>query len=270
MNAIWIVVAFAAGAAAGGGAAWVAFKKEQVRYGKLLAFMLHELNTPLTSLHMTVLNFLQGVFGPLPKDQESWINVLREQTTRLGYLMGDTRDFVHMQFHRDLKPHPEPVALAATLAELLSQMESSLSRGGVEIVRQFAEGLPDAAADKDQIQRILYAVIANARKFQSGGKVFLELQQLPPQPNAARRELELIVSYQGPKVTPDNAAAMLDLFYPMRRRNDSDVLPCVGLGLGFCRELLERQEGTLTFEVEESGLSRIRVRLPVSAVSGRM
>ena len=71
-------------------------------------------------------------------------------------------------------------------------------------------------------------------------------------------------------MTPDNAAAMLDLFYPMRRRNDSDVLPCVGLGLGFCRELLERQEGTLTFEVEESGLSRIRVRLPVSAVSGRM
>ena len=270
MGWIWGVVGFVAGLALGGGLAFAAFKRQQLRYGKLLAFVLHELNTPLTSLHMTVLNFLQGVFGELPKDHRSWMVVLKEQTTRLGYLLGDTRDLVHMQFHKDLKPHPEPVGLAACVEELIGQMESSLSRGGVEVVRQMATGLPDVSVDKDELQRVLYSVIANARKFQTGGRVFIDLQELPPQPNAATRQQELVVSYQGPKLSRGETAAMLDLFYPMAKKKDSDVLPCVGLGLGFCRELLERQNGSLNLEVDEGGLSRIRLRLSVPAVSGTM
>lgn len=270
MTSIIAVAAFVGGALAGGAGAWYAFRREHVRYGRLFAFMLHELNTPLTSLHMTVLNFLQGVFGPLPKEHENWMNVLKEQTTRLGYLMGDTRDLVHMKFHQDLKPHPESVAVGPLIGELLGQMETSMTRSGVEVVRQIAEGLPDAFADKDELQRVLFSVIANARKFQSGGRIFISLQELPPEPNSAQRRLELVVSYQGPKLSPTDASAMLDLFYPARRKKNSDVLPCVGLGLGFCREILIRQDSSLGIEVDGNGLSRIRVRLPVPAVSDTM
>lgn len=57
---------FAAGWAA---AAWRGRRLERTR-ARMLSFVSHELNTPVTSLRMTVSNFLSGVFGPVPEEQK--------------------------------------------------------------------------------------------------------------------------------------------------------------------------------------------------------
>lgn len=238
------------------------------KYGKLLSFTMHEVNTPLTSLHMTVLNFLQGVFGPLPKEHGAWMSVLSEQTIRMGYLLGDARDLLHLKFHRDLRAHPESLSLNKLLAEELSHTKSSFGRAGIEVDMRVPENLPDIQVDKDQMQRLISGLLANARKFQSGGRVFLSIQELPPESGASTRFVGLEIGYKGPKMAPDEAQRVLDLFYPTYRRKGSEVLPCVGLGLGFCRILAELQGGALSLQVDDDGTSRIRVRLPVASVSG--
>lgn len=268
MNWLWAPVGFLAGLGIGWFLAYRWNARLRLRYGKLLSFALHEVNTPLTALHMTVLNFLQGIFGPMSKDQETWMKVVGEQTSRMSHLLRDVRDLLHLEFHRDLKSHLEPLSLETLLRNELSRTESSMARAGVKVSLEAASNLPDVQADKDQVQRIISSLLANARKFQSGGRVFVSLRELPPEPQEAVRHLELGVSYQGLKMAFSEARQVLDLFYPVERRRDSEVLPCVGLGLGFCRILLERQGGSLSLEVDDGGVSHIRARLPVASLSG--
>ena len=158
--------------------------------------------------------------------------------------------------------------LETLLQDLLSQSESSMVRGGVNMSLQVAPNLPQIMADKDQVQRVLSSVLANARKFQNDGRVFVALRELAPEAGASMRFLELTVSYHGPKLAASDVQKVLDLFYPIdQRETGSEVLPCVGLGLSFCQILVERQGGKLTFDADESGASRIRALLPVASVS---
>ena len=61
------------------------------------------------------------------------MNILKEQTLRLGYLLGDFRDLIHMQFQKALAIYREPCSLEAILREesdekILSRARFALSR----------------------------------------------------------------------------------------------------------------------------------------------
>ncbi|MBI2788271.1 MAG: hypothetical protein HYX59_06260 [Elusimicrobia bacterium] len=92
-----------AGAAVAGLAAQAAYRRKAALFGRLFSFAMHELNTPITAVNMTVLNLLSEVFGELPAPLKPWIEMTREQVGRLNGLVGEVRDFVHMELHQDLR-----------------------------------------------------------------------------------------------------------------------------------------------------------------------
>ena len=99
--------AFLAGVITGGVFAGLAaqalYRRKAALFGRLFSFAMHELNTPITAVNMTVLNLLSGVFGELPGQLTPWIEMTREQVGRLNGLVGEVRDFVHMELHEDLR-----------------------------------------------------------------------------------------------------------------------------------------------------------------------
>jgi len=249
-----LIAGLVLGALAGWGAAVFWFSRRRGRDGRFLSFIAHEMSSPLASLHMTILNFIQGVFGPPPKEHEPWLQLLKEQSSRLNFLMGGFQDFVHMEFRKDFWLHVESLDLAVLVRETVDGMKGSLDRSGARLELDAAEGLPKVSGDRDRLQRVIASLLEYAKKFRAGGDIGVSVRP-------AGGGVEMEVRYQGRRIDPSEVAGMLSLYYPAQKP-DSRLLPSAGLGLGICRKVVESHRGSMAMEVDDGGASRIRVVLP--------
>jgi len=145
--------AFLAGAVLGGAvaglAAQAAYRRKAALFGRLFSFAMHELNTPITAVNMTVLNLLSEVFGKLPAPLKPWIEMTREQVGRLNGLVGEVRDFVHMELHEDLRVE----CVELTVAEIRHAIRAAT------IKMAFCPVLCGASFKNKGVQALLDAVI---------------------------------------------------------------------------------------------------------------
>ena len=250
--------AFLAGAAAGSVlasvAAWRLTEERAARYGRLFSFAMHEINTPVTAVNMTVINLLSGVFGDVPADQVKWIELTRDQMGRLNALVGEIRDLVHMELHRELRWSLSAAAPKALIEEALTTIRRGLEHASIELRVELPEDLPAVRTDADRAVRSLSSLLFHARKFRVGGAVTIR----------ALRRGSLIafeVEYVGPELDPREARRSLELFYPVHGRKDQ-VLAATGLGLGLIRAVMRRVGGDLDLAVEDKGRTRLILLLP--------
>ncbi len=240
-----LAAAFIAGAVMGGLAAWSYYQRRSRLFGRLFSFAMHEFNTPITAVNMTVLNLLSEVFGPLPAPLKPWIEMTREQVGRLNGLVGEIRDFVHMELHEDLRVADLEVTAQEILNDALVSIRQGMEQAGVEFSVVAAKDLPALRTDPDRAARCLSSVLFHARKFRQSGPISLKVDRTPSGASFA-------VAYTGPRLSPETAEECLELYYPAIHRNDQ-VLGATGLGLGLVRAVARLIGGDLDFRVEETG-----------------
>jgi signal transduction histidine kinase len=257
---IWL--ALAAGAAAGW-AARLAFERRALhRRGRMLSFVAHELNTPLTAVNMTVLNFLSGIFGTMPRDQQDWMLMVKEQLVRLNGLVGELRDFIHLEFQRDLRIRTEPTDLQGILKMVLSQTEGTVTRSGARLDVKIQDDLPPVQADPERVQRVLASVLAHARKFRKDGPISVSAF-------AEGGAGEVRIAFTSNTPLEGDPERILELYYPISGGASSQLLSSVGTGLGLCRVLVEHQGGTLRV-ASDGAATEIRLRLPLVGSGPKM
>jgi signal transduction histidine kinase len=251
--------AFIAGAVSGGFvagfAAWRLTEARAAQYGRLFSFAMHEINTPVTAVNMTVINLLSGVFGDVPAEQVKWIEMTRDQVGRLNALVGEIRDLVHMELHRELRGGLTAVEPGELIEEALITMRRGFSHAGIELVVEPAEGLPKVRTDAERAARSLASLLFHARKFRAGGG--------PVVVRAARRGAAVAVEieYAGQRLDPAEARRSLELFYPARDRKDQ-ILAATGLGLGLIKAVMRRVGSDLELSVDERGLTKLVLLMP--------
>lgn len=240
---------FAAGALSGAVVAALAarwrYRRNAEEYARLFSFAMHELNTPLTAVNMTVLNLLSDVFGELPTPLKPWVEMTREQVGRLNCLVGEVRDFVHMELHKDLRVSMAELSVAEILDEALVSISRGMEQAGVEFTVVRAENLPNVRTDPDRAARGLSSVLFHARKFRTGGPITLKTAKVPG-------AVAFTVAYQGPRLSAEEVGASLELYYPARTRKDQ-VLGATGMGLGLIRAVARLIGGDFELRVEEDG-----------------
>ncbi len=247
---------FAAGAACA--AAVAAWRRARFRaeLGRFLSFAAHELNTPATAINMTVLNIAGGVFGEVPKDQLQWLEMTREQLGRLNGMVGELRDFVHLELGHDLAVRLEDVEPAEIVASAARAVKVGTDHARIELTTEVPPGLPKARADADRLARSLTTLIFHARKFRATGPIRVSAR--------VNGGIEFDVEYAGQKLSPADAALSLELMFPARAR-ETRSMTAAGLGLGIVRELARRQGGDLELSVSPEGLQTLRLRVPAKA-----
>lgn len=245
----------AVGAALCGLGGWLLWRRELARLGRLLSFAGHEINTPLTAVSMTALNFLSGIFGEIPPEQAKWLQMLRAQSSRMGSIVGELRDLIHHHMRRDLVIFVEEVSVPETVDAVLRAVGSSVCESGVRVKTEL-DGLPPVMADPDRLFRTISSMFFHARKFRTAGDMRLKARALPG-------EVELALEYAGAKLSRDDVDHSLDLFYPARRRKDQ-MLCCVGMGLGMLRVVARLQGGDFDFGVDADGTARLALRMPTT------
>jgi signal transduction histidine kinase len=230
--------------------------RRAARNGRLFSFALHEINTPVTAVNMTLINLASGVFGPVPADQARWLEMSRDQIARLGSIVGELRDLVHLEFTRDLSTTPEKVDVAELVGAVALSLRGGFAASGAALEQPGPAAAGAMFCDRDRAARSLESLLYHARKFRLSGPVTL---------TAVRDAgfVRLSVAYVGPAMSPAEARESLDVFYPAQERR-SHTLSSSGAGLGLVRAVSVLDGGDLQFTVDPTGRSILTLSLPAT------
>ena len=216
--------------------------------------LVHDLRTPLTSLHI----YLQSLDRQLRKAgaAESWRgNVERslETTERLGSMVAELLDIAQLEEGR-LLPEPVPLAVADVLPASCLDSAATPGRARVQL-----DDEPGAMlhADRNLLRRVVENLVSNAFRYTPAtGHVLVRTQH-------DDRGTILSIHNDGDPI-PDGLRARL---FSKFERGIHETRRGWGLGLYFCKLAVEAHGGTIALEDHPGWSVSFVIRMPHRAVS---
>ena len=227
---------------------------EKVR-DDLMKMIVHDLKTPLTSVLATLEMLADGDFGQVTTTQKG---AIADAETKSEDLLGLIDDILEVARIEDatITLSLEPIAPPALLAELVYEWGHRFTQEGTTTATSVADDAPVFHGDKGLIKRVFSNLIQNAVTH-SSHPVHLEL--------SARRSGQGVlftVSDNGPGIPSEYHDLIFRKFgqveMPRSPRTRSS-----GLGLTFCKLVVERHGGRIWLKSTEGKGSSFYIELPI-------
>jgi len=226
---------------------------ERVR-DDLMKMIVHDLKTPLTSVLATLEMLSDGDFGNVSTPQKAAIGDAESKSEDLLALIDDILEVARIE-EANINLALAPMAPGALLAELVHEWDHRFQQEQTTVSVSVADDAPVFSGDKGLIKRVFSNLIQNAVTHSSRA-VHLEL-------NARRAGLGVLftVSDNGPGIPPEYHEVIFRKFgqveMPRTPRTRSS-----GLGLTFCKLVVERHRGRIWVKSTEGKGSSFYIELP--------
>ena len=229
------------------------FRQMAVRLGEseerernFLMSVSHELRTPLTAIRGHVAALREGVVTD-PELAEASLEIVAQETERLGRLVGDVLDLAKLDAHR-FTVLSEEVDMGRLCDRAYSTFTDEARRRGIDYSRQ-ADEEPVIATDGDRVLQIISNLLSNAFRWTpDGGKIELAL-------GSENGVVTVDVADTGPGISAEQRERIFRPFWSLDGRG-------TGLGLPIAKELALALGGRIDLETEPGHGSRFRLVLP--------
>src|ERR1700730_12667106 len=226
---------------------------ERVR-DDLMKMIVHDLKTPLTSVLATLEMLSDGDFGEVTTPQKVAIGDVESKSEDLLALIDDILEVARIE-GTSIQLALAPMAPGALLAELVHEWGHRFQQEETTVSVSVADDAPVFTGDKGLIKRVFSNLIQNAVTH-SSHPVHLELSA-----RKARNGVLFTVSDNGPGIPPEYHDLIFRKFgqveMPRSPRTRSS-----GLGLTFCKLVVERHGGRIWVKSEEGKGSSFYIELP--------
>jgi signal transduction histidine kinase len=226
---------------------------------ELVSFVSHELRSPLTSIlgfAQTMLNAQEDDFDKASRDE--FHQIIIDESQRLLGMINEMLDVARLEAGRGLSLRLGPVDLEGLLRRVLA------SQAGVseahELVLDLDGALPPVRADGDKIYQVVTNLVSNAIKYSpEGGRVTA---------SARLRGDRVVISVadQGLGIPPETLGRLFQRYYRVQTEKHTAVQG-TGLGLYFCKGVVEAHGGSIWVESQYGKGSRFLFELPLSGPS---
>ena len=222
---------------------------------EFLANTSHELKAPLHGIISITESLMDGVEGPLTREQMKNLHLVASSGRRLAHLIDDILDISKLK-HGDILLHIKSVYVASLVEAVILVFKQMYSNKNIVWSCDIPPSLPPVLADENRLVQILYNLIGNAAKFTDSGEIKV---------SAAEREgmIEIQVSDTGRGIHPEKR----DVIFHAFEQADSSITReygGVGLGLSITNHLVELHGGQIKVGSELGKGSCFTVTLPVS------
>jgi len=226
---------------------------EKVR-DDLMKMIVHDLKTPLTSVLATLETLADGDFGDVTTTQKAAVGEAETKSEDLLALIDDILEVARIE-EANISLSLGPIAPGALLAELVHEWGHRFQQEKTTTAVSVADDAPIFAADKGLIKRVFSNLIQNAVTH-SSRPIHLELSA-----RRAGQGVLFTVSDNGPGIPPEYHEIIFRKFgqveMPRTPRTRSS-----GLGLTFCKLVVERHGGRIWVKSAEGKGSSFYIELP--------
>ena len=226
---------------------------ERVR-DDLMKMIVHDLKTPLTSVLATLEMLADGDFGEVSTPQKVAIGDVESKSEDLLALIDDILEVARIE-EANITLALAPMAPGALLAELVHEWNHRFQQEKTTVFVSVADDAPIFTGDKGLIKRVFSNLIQNAVTHSSRA-VHLDLSA-----RRAGHGVLFTVSDNGPGIPPEYHEVIFRKFgqveMPRTPRTRSS-----GLGLTFCKLVVERHRGRIWVNSAEGKGSSFYIELP--------
>lgn len=223
----------------------------------LTSMLVHDLKNPMISagLALGALSRSPEIQSRVPDGEREMLAIARESLTRLEKMVGDMLDIAKAEAGA-MPLHEEEVDLGDMVRRAVRHCRPQLSDARIELSLEVDDRALDAHVDSGKIRRVLDNLLANAIKFTpAGGRITVR----------ARSEggsAVITVQDTGPGIPTTMQTRIFEKFGQVEAQRQGRRMS-VGLGLYFCKLVMDAHGGSIWVESEEGAGSEFGLALPL-------
>ena len=223
---------------------------------KLLAYVSHEMRTPLNAILGFSELMLDEVPGRINREQRQCLEDILGNGKHLLNIVENVFDLSKIESGKT-KLRLENVAVTAVLASLYNTIVAILNTKSQNLDIKVAEGMPKVHADVTRLKQVILNLVTNAAKFTpEGGTVGITV-------GAVGDCCQVSVEDNGIGIDRADQQQIFDAFF----RADTATVreqEGAGLGLDIAKQIIELHGGRIWVESEYGIGSRFTFTLPVT------
>jgi hypothetical protein len=256
-----------------------ALEREKEDFVSMLS---HDLKTPITAIVGSIDLVREGRLGPVNEEQQEFLYTAVESCSDMVELIDNLLDIHKFEAGMMLlKPAAEEVPLLIERA--IYGLRAAAGKKGVSLQVDIPLDLPAIMVDRGKAIRLMANLVANAVKFTpSGGTITVaarevdmaSLRQRIPKTlyratplTADGRCLALTVKDTGVGIPVEDLSSIFDRFVQARSRREGKTQG-TGLGLAFCRKVMDAHGGFIWAESGPGEGSLFTALFPLSPAAG--
>jgi signal transduction histidine kinase len=205
----------------------------------LVAWIGHDLRTPLTSIRVLLEALADGVVEDVATVQR-YLETAQRHIRSLSVLIDDLFDLAELDAGGlSLEQHPD--SISDLISDTLKSFSALATRQGVTLEGDVTPSVNPVRMDTPKIGRVLANLVSNALQHtSSGGAVQIRA-------SAVSEGVQVEVSDTGEGISPDDLPYIFDQFYRGEKSRSRDTGGS-GLGLAIARGIVEAHGGRIWAE----------------------
>lgn len=230
---------------------------------ELVSMLAHDIRGMLGAIASAV-EMAHADLESLPRrDAQRFLGIAERNTTELVDLSTNLLDNYRLDEGR-LRPRLAPVDLAAVAEDVVDRLAGLAHHREVRLVMT-GDPVEAALGDLDLLSRALLNLVSNAVKFSPpGGTITIDLESGMSSPGGVDGVV-VSVRDEGPGISVDDRAHLFERFTPLALPGGRRPVGS-GLGLAFCRKVINLMGGEIWVESELGKGSTFSFVLPRVAV----
>ncbi len=199
----------------------------------------HELRTPLTVIGLNADLLLRGLAGRLEDEQATFVGTIRQHANNMTGLLQNVIIVANLDSGVTMTDL-EPLELPRPIEEANWRVQSQIKAKGLTFNIEIPDGLRPVLADFDHVRQVVYQLLDNARRYTQQGSISIRAFDRGD-------HVRVAVEDTGRGIPPDMHEQIFQRF--IRGDGTSEGINSdergIGLGLAICKQLVERQGGTI-------------------------
>jgi PAS domain S-box-containing protein len=206
---------------------------------QFLANMSHEIRTPLNA----ILGFTKIVLKTdLAARQKEYLDAIKTSSDGLLVLINDILDLAKVDAGK-MTFEQTPFKMDFSISTVFQMFDLKIQEKNLELLKEYDSKIPEVLiGDAPRLQQILLNLLSNALKFTEKGKIIVGIRLLHEDKQNAT--IEFAITDTGSGIPEDKLESIFENFQ-QATSSTSRMFGGTGLGLAICKQLVEKQGGTI-------------------------